>query len=149
MLDRDVESVYSEAGLDYRPRYTPVVRHVAEHGPSSIRAIADRASLTHSAASQTVAEMVRRGLATTIPGADARERIVALTPAARAMLPELELYWAATASAAASLFAEIGIDLEAGLAAAIEALGRRSFFDRITAAGATSETGDKIREPVQ
>lgn len=149
LLDRDVESVYSEAGLDYRPRYTPVVRHVAEHGPSSIRAIATQASLTHSAASQTVAEMVRRGLAITAPGDDARERIVALTPAATAMLPELERTWTATAAAAASLFAEIGTDLEADLAAAIEALARRSFFDRIAAARAAGEMEIEIREPVQ
>jgi hypothetical protein len=60
-LDGAVEEAYARAGLDYRPRYTPVVRTLVEPGPSSIRTIATRAGTTHSAASQTVSQMTRQG----------------------------------------------------------------------------------------
>ena len=65
LLDGDVQRAYDELGLDYRPRYTPVVAALLDLGPSSIQDIARAAGITHSAASQTVAQMaeVRAGLA--------------------------------------------------------------------------------------
>lgn len=131
LLDEDVEATYRAAGLDYRPRFTPVMRALDELGPSSIRSVARHASLTHSAASQTVAEMVRRGLVRSQAGEDARERIVALTDRGRALLPQLREFWSATNAAASGLGEEIGVDLAAAAAAAIAALEARPFFDRI------------------
>ena len=57
LLDGDVQRAYDELGLDYRPRYTPVVAALLDLGPSSIQDIARAAGITHSAASQTVAQM--------------------------------------------------------------------------------------------
>ena len=131
LVDGDVERVYREDGLDYRPRFTPVMRTVGDLGPSSIRVIAERASLTHSAASQTVTEMVARGLVRTTPGADRRERIVHLTAAGEELLPVLRSYWSATNTAAAGLSAEIGVDLELLLHRASLALHELPFRDRI------------------
>lgn len=131
LLDGDVERVYRDAGLDYRPRFTPVVRVVSEQGPCSIREIATRASLTHSAASQTVAEMAARDLVSTRAGADARERIVHLTPRAEALLPTLRAIWEATNAAADELGADVGVPLGAVVAEAIEALRERPFHERI------------------
>ena len=37
LLDGDVQRAYDELGLDYRPRYTPVVVALLDLGPSSIR----------------------------------------------------------------------------------------------------------------
>ena len=133
LLDGDVEAAYREAGLDYRPRFTPVMRVLAERGPSPIRTIAQDAAISHSAASQTVAEMTKKGLVATEPGADARERIVHLTDAARAMLPQLKMQWAATNAAAAELSAELGVSLPAVVGDAISALKRRPFRERIAA----------------
>ncbi|HEX9938584.1 MAG TPA: MarR family transcriptional regulator [Longimicrobium sp.] len=154
LLDGDVERVYRDAGLDYRPRFTPVVRVVGELGPCSIREIASQASLTHSAASQTVAEMAARGLVQTRAGTDARERIVHLTPRAEALLPVLRGFWAATAAAADELAAELGVDLEDVVARAVDALRRRPFHLRVTehaeraaaAAAARVEAADEEME---
>ena len=55
-------------------------------GPSSIRDLARAISVTHSAASQTVAQMSRSGLVTLATGADARQRIVHLTARAESPL---------------------------------------------------------------
>lgn len=131
LLDEDVEATYRAAGLDYRPRFTPVMRALDALGPSSIRSLARHTSLTHSAVSQTVAEMVRRGLVGSEAGEDARERIVALTGRGSALLPQLRRFWAATNAAAEGLGEEIGVDLAAAAAAAIAALEARPFFDRI------------------
>ncbi|HYC02753.1 MAG TPA: MarR family winged helix-turn-helix transcriptional regulator [Azospirillaceae bacterium] len=132
-LDADVEAAYRASGLDYRPRFTPVVRVLSEAGPSTIKAIAAHAGITHSAASQTVAEMARQGLVATEPGADARERIVRLTDAALALLPTLRRHWAATNAAADGLGAELGVPLAEIVADAIARLESRPFLERIQA----------------
>jgi DNA-binding MarR family transcriptional regulator len=135
-LDREVQQVYEADGLAYRPRYTPVMRTLGEVGPAPITAIARRAKLTHSAASQTVAQMARAGLVSTGPGEDARQRIVRLTPKGEAMLPRLRGHWAATAAALESLSADVGQPIEAMLEATLAALDRRSLRERIAEAHA-------------
>ena len=108
LLDGDVARVYADLGVpDYRPRYSPVVRALTELGPLSIRDLAGAVGVTHSAASQTAAQMARRGLLTLEAGTDARQRIARLTDRARALLPLIEAEWAATSAAAAALEAEL------------------------------------------
>ena len=133
-LDRAVEQSYVESGLDYRPRYTPVMRALIQSGPISIRGISRTAEITHSAASQTVAQMVEKGLVRLQAGSDARERIVALTPLAKAMIPKLEQHWRSTNDAARLLDAELSMPLSDLLREAIAALDRASFAQRVDAA---------------
>lgn len=134
LLDGAVEQAYTDAGLAYRPRYTPVMRVLIELGGASIRTIAERARVTHSAASQTVAQMVERGLVTLAPGSDGRERIASLTSAARAIVPALERQWAATNAAARALDDELTHPLIEIVNEAIAALERVPFSARIAAA---------------
>src|SRR5205823_6029600 len=108
LLDGDVARVYADLGVpDYRPRYSPVVRALVAHGPLSIRDLAAAVGVSHSAASQTAAQMARHGLLTLERSADARQRIARLTARARALLPLIEAEWAATDAAAAELEAEL------------------------------------------
>ena len=130
-LDGAVARSYEAAGLDYRPRYTPIVRALVRNGPLTIRSLSERSSVTHSAASQTVSQMAECGLISLQPGADARERLVTLTPAAEAMLPTLEACWTATEAAARTLDADLGQSLEAILTQLLAALERSPFLDRI------------------
>jgi len=149
LLDGAVEQAYRRAGLTYRPRYTPVVRALRALGPASIRAISLHARITHSATSQTVAQMVKDGLVQSRPGEDARERIIALTPQARRMLPALERQWAIIDTAARRLEDDLSVPLSAVVAEAIEALAREGFAERIERAAAehrpTSPTPPKPR----
>ena len=133
-LDAAVQAAYREEGLDFRPRYTPVVRHLLAHGPSTLRAIAETAGTSHSAVSQTISEMLRRGLVEMRMGRDARERVVSLSSIGSAMLPQLQHCWERTEAAARSLDREVGADLAQVLAAAIEALDREPFVTRLQAA---------------
>lgn len=131
-LDGDLQAVYGAEGLDYRPRFTPVIRLLGERGPASIQEIVRTTALSHSALSQTVSEMTRRGLIEVERGDDGRERIVRLTEQGAAMLPQLRRCWAATNAAAEELSNEAG-GLEGSVVAALAALDERSFFDRIAA----------------
>lgn len=131
LLDGDVEAAYAAAELAWRPRYTPVLRALTRSGATSIKAIASEIGVSHSAASQTVSQMVREGLVALTPGADARERIVVLTPATQAMIPALERQQSATNAAAAELDAELSAPLTEVLIEALAALDRRRFLIRI------------------
>jgi DNA-binding MarR family transcriptional regulator len=132
LLDGAVSHAYVEAGLDYRPRYTPVLRALIDQPSVTIGAIAQAAGITQPAATQTVALMAKEGLVSVTPGAlDARQKLVRLTDQGRALLPRLALCWKATAAAAASLEAELSHPLSDTLAEAIRALEDKSFGERI------------------
>jgi DNA-binding MarR family transcriptional regulator len=147
LLDGDVAQVYADLGLaDYRPRFSPVVRALVALGPSSIRDLARATGVTHSAASQTVAQMSRCGLVMLEPGQDARQRIVRLTDRARSLLPVIDAEWAATGAAAAELDAELPVPLGEMLTAIIRATARRPMRERI--ADAARALGDPALAPL-
>ncbi|GLZ43206.1 MarR family transcriptional regulator [Actinokineospora sp. NBRC 105648] len=132
LLEGDVARVYVEQGLGwYRPRFSAFLRHLAVSGPCAIRDLAVAVGVTHSAASQTVAQLRRDELVTLAAGEDARQRIVALTDRARDLLPVVNAEWTATAAAAAGLEAELPYPLTGVLAALEEALARKPFHQRI------------------
>lgn len=135
LLDGAVEASYAEAGLNYRPRFTPVMRALVAHEPLTIGDIAAQAGITQPAATQTVALMIKEGLLTSAAGElDGRQKLIRLSKAGRAMVGDLERCWQATAAAAASLDAQLTYPLSAALADAIAALEQQPFGDRIRAA---------------
>jgi DNA-binding MarR family transcriptional regulator len=146
LLDGEVAAHYPALGLGeaFRPRFTPVVRALDACGPAAIRDLARSLGVTHSAASQTVAQMARQGLVELAAGADARQRIVRLTPKAIALLPALEREWTATAAAARGFEAELPYPLSGPgglLQRALEALERQPMRDRIAAELARAPEG--------
>jgi len=134
LLDGDVEAAYVASALDWRPRYTPVLRALRRTGPASIRQLSQEIGITHSAVSQTVSQMVNAGWLALRPGQDARERIVEVTPALDEIVPALERQWAATNAAADQLDAELSAPLSRIAAEAIDALTRHPFRERIAKA---------------
>jgi DNA-binding MarR family transcriptional regulator len=133
LLDGDVEAVYREERLDCRSRFTPIIRHLEREGPSTIRQIADSSGLSHSAISQSLSEMLKKGLVASATGEDARERIISLTTQGEALLPRLHQLWSGIWAAADELSAEIDAPLADVLKRAIDAVERRPFRDRIKA----------------
>jgi DNA-binding MarR family transcriptional regulator len=131
-MDDDIATVLADLGTPgYRPRFSAIVRALVALGPVPIGDLARAIAVTHSAASQTVAQMARRGFVELRPGEDARQRVVYLTDKARALLPKIEAEWAATASAAAEMDAELPFPLAELVPAIAAALARRSFRQRI------------------
>ena len=145
LLDGAVEETYKAAQLDYRPRYTPVLRALIARGPASIRDLSEQAGLTHSAVSQTVAEMRRAGLVEVERGADKRQQMVSLTTRAKQMIPGLEEIWQVVNEAAQELDDELDYPLSQIAEEAIAALGRRPFRDRIAARSEQCESNPLLR----
>ncbi|WP_371419804.1 MarR family winged helix-turn-helix transcriptional regulator [Tardiphaga sp.] len=131
VLDGAVEESYADAGLDYRPRYTPIMRELLAQGPATIRALAKRSGVTHSATGQTVNQMAKHGLVTLTTGDDARERIVALTPHAEKLVPQLQQLWAATEAAARTLDDSLGLSLPEVIARTLKLLEEVPFSERL------------------
>jgi DNA-binding MarR family transcriptional regulator len=103
-----------------------------DEGEMTIRELAREVDVTHSAMSQTVSAMRAAGLES-IPGPDARSRIVALTPAGHELVPPLRAEWASTERAIAELESEIPYPLRQVVVDLDAALTRRSFADRVEA----------------
>ncbi|MGA8114910.1 MAG: MarR family transcriptional regulator [Actinocatenispora sp.] len=140
LLDGDVATVYAELGLsDYRPRFSPIVRVLVRDGPMAVRDIARAVGVTHSAASQTVAQMARVDLVELRPGTDARQRIVHLADRAQALMPTIQAEWTATVAAMRELDDELPMPLGDLLADILTALRTRSFRQRISDAGLADE----------
>jgi DNA-binding MarR family transcriptional regulator len=132
LLDGDVAKVYQELGLpEYRPRFSPIVRTLVAEGPLSIRELASAVGVTHSAASQTVAQLGKAGFVSLEPGADARQRIVHLTDKTRELLPTIEAEWQATIAAMSALDKELSAPLSLVLSELVTAIDRRPFRTRI------------------
>src|SRR6476469_5754476 len=91
LLDGAVQQAYADAGLDYRPRYTPVMRVLAQQESATIGQLAELAGITQPAATQTVALMKKEGLLQVAPGGeDGRQRVVRLSPRGTELLPQLQ-----------------------------------------------------------
>jgi DNA-binding MarR family transcriptional regulator len=132
LLDGAVTAAYEEAGLDYRPRYTPIMRALMASEPATIGFIAEAAGITQPAATQTVALMIKDGLVASKSGAqDGRQKMITLTAKGRELLPALQRCWQATAAASASLEAELPFSLSEVLDSTIQALAAKPFGARI------------------
>lgn len=132
LLDGAVLQAYVDAGLDYRPRYTPVMRVLAQQPSATIGQLAELAGITQPAATQTVALMKKEGILLVVAGGeDGRQRVVRLSPQGEQLLPRLQACWQATRIAADSLDAELDYPLSDCLAQAIAALEQRPFGTRI------------------
>ena len=137
LLDGEVEAAYAASGLNWRPRYTPILRVLMRDGGQSIKTIAQQIGISHSAVSQTVTQMVKDELVLLKPGADARERIVMLTAKTEAMIPRLQRQWSAVNQAAETLDQELSAPLSGVVKEAIAALTDQPFRQRIQAAAKT------------
>jgi DNA-binding MarR family transcriptional regulator len=132
-MDAGIAEVYAELGIiGVRPRFSMAVVFL-EGGPLSIRELAREVNVTHSAMSQTVTAMRKDGLIRSAPGADARNRMIELTAAGRALIEPLRTEWYATESVLAELDAEVPYPLGQLIIDLREALDRRSFTDRLRA----------------
>lgn len=142
LLDGAVSAAYESEGLDYRPRYTPLMRCLNEHDGMGIGRLAELSGISQPAATQTVALMIMDDLVSSVPGPkDKRQRVIRLTERGRALMPRLQVCWQATAMAAATLDAELPMPLTVLLDDAMQALERESFGKRIqTARSAATKT---------
>ncbi|HEX4399841.1 MAG TPA: MarR family transcriptional regulator [Galbitalea sp.] len=130
-MDASIAEVYAELGIvGVRPRFSMAIMFL-EGGPLSIRELSREVNVTHSAMSQTVSAMKKDGLIRSAPGTDARNRMIELTPAGRALIEPLRAEWYATEAVLAELDAEVPYALGQLISDLRAALDRRSFTERL------------------
>ncbi len=135
LLDGAVAEQYSRRGLNYRPRYTPVMRALMARSPLSVTEIAKTAGITQPAATQTIALMIREGLLVSeVSLEDSRQKVIKMTRYGCDLLPHLQACWETVTAAANSLDADLPFPLSQLLDLAIESLADESFGTRIQAA---------------
>lgn len=130
LVDSGAQAAYRAKGIGYRPRYTPVMRVLAE-GAQPVGQIAAQLSITQGAVSQTLKLMEDDGLVTRKSGRDARQTVVTLTARGRRLLAVLKPHWRATFRAVEMLERELGIPVRSVLAKTIAALSKFDFEERI------------------
>lgn len=141
LLDGAVEQSYRDEGLDYRPRFTPVMRALMEHDSLTINEISALAGITQPAATQTVAIMTKQGIVeVNLDQNDARKRAVRLSAKGQSLSSRLQECWQATNMAAQNLDEQLPVSLIKTLTSAIEALEQQPFINRINVAKSKLKT---------
>lgn len=131
LVDQGSEKIYAQMDLNYRARYTPVLRAI-DQGAYTITAITDIAKLTQSAISQSVALMEKDGLITKNTLSDARKSSLHLTTKGEALIQKLKVHWDIIFATIEQLEQEIGYPLLSILEKTAAALEWQSFDQRIT-----------------
>src|SRR6266568_8032600 len=107
-MDDDIGRLYTEARIDgLKPSFVMELIRLHVHGPMTITELAESVQRTHSAISQKVAAMRAAGLVETVPGPDARSKVVTITAKTTAIIDRLMAEWRATEAAVAEIEAEI------------------------------------------
>ena len=132
LVEQGAQAHYADMRLNYRARYTPVLRAL-HAGAQTVTEITARTHLTQGAISQTVALLEADGLIARHAVSDARKSGIALTATGLALVEQLEQHWVATFAAIDRLEAEMGHPLRQVLQSAAQALERQGFSERISA----------------
>lgn len=130
-LDGDVQYIYDELDLRFKPRFYPVVRLLLSEGPQNVNAIAEKVGVSQPAATQTLAEMKKLRLTRPKPGADRRLQMICLTAEGEALAESLEPIWNAVQRAASRLESELTVKLGGAVDEALAALDRQPFHQRV------------------
>lgn len=130
-LDSAVQDAYDTAGVNFRPRFFPVVRMLLANGAMGIVDLAQASGVSQPAMTQTVGEMEKSGLLVRIPSEDGRSRRVDLSEHGRAIASALQVTWSAVDKAARELDEELPISLFMAVDAALAALQDVPFKKRI------------------
>lgn len=146
LVELGAEEHYREMHLNYRPRYTPVLRAL-NAGAETVTDITTSCHLTQGAISQTVGLMEADGLISRAALDDGRKTRLQLTPLGRKLVKKLEQHWIATFAAIDALEDEIGHPLRKMLTDTANALEHQGFSARLSKAKAKAKSlsGEKRR----
>jgi DNA-binding MarR family transcriptional regulator len=132
-MDDEIAHVYADNGIDdLKPSWVLEIVRLHVRGPMTIAELARSVGRTHSALSQKVAAMRAAGWLDTAQGADARSKVVTLTPKAERVAGLLAAEWSATEAVITEIEAELPYPLTRVADDIRAALARKSFHDRIT-----------------
>jgi DNA-binding MarR family transcriptional regulator len=132
-MDNEIAQVYADNGIDdLKPSWVIEIVRLHVRGPMTIADLARSVGRTHSALSQKVAAMRAAGWLDTSQGADARSKLVMLTPKAERVAGLLAAEWRATEAVITEIESELPYPLSRVADDIRAVLARKSFRDRIT-----------------
>lgn len=130
-IDGEVGRVYAAQGVAFEQRWFGVLNQMMLQGPTTVGEIAAAMRITHVSVSQSCRSLERAGIIRSAPDpADARRRILSLSPAGEALVARMAPLWQSLKDVAAELNDEAG-NVVAALDRLDDALVRKSIFDRI------------------
>lgn len=130
LVEQGAADRYRALDIDYRPRYTPVLRAISA-GAETVTEITATSSLTQGAISQTVTLMLKDELVVRHSLEDGRKNGLKLTKRGAELLKRLEPHWETTFRAIDELEVEIGSPILSILSNLAIALETRGFADRL------------------
>jgi DNA-binding MarR family transcriptional regulator len=93
-IRRDGVVVYKDHGIDFEPKWFPVVYVLYEKGPTSVVDLAAEVGIAHPSVIQLVKELETKKLVrSTADKKDGRKRLLSLTPAAVKLVKKMEPVW--------------------------------------------------------
>src|SRR4051794_3469029 len=102
LVEQGADEHYRSLGIEYRPRFTPVMRALAA-GAETVTEVTSQTRLTQGAVSQTVKLMDGAGLVERYSLPDGRKSGLRLTAGGKDLLRLLEPHWEATFAAISAL----------------------------------------------
>jgi DNA-binding MarR family transcriptional regulator len=131
-LDRQVEALYGARGVEFQPRWFPVIIALVEHREASVGELAAMLGITHAAVSQVRGELIAAGLIRVkADPADKRRQLLALSAKGARYAQNLAPLWLAIADATDDLLREAAPNLLIALNAVEAALEGHSMAERV------------------
>lgn len=138
MVDKGSQETYRNLNIDYRPRYTPILRAMHQ-GAVTVQDITAMTHLTQGAISQSVSLMEQDGIITRQQQSDGRSFALYLTPAGEALKARLLKHWETIFVAIAQLEQDAGWPILASLEKLTGCLETQSFQQRIALASVQAQ----------
>lgn len=133
VITSDAAKVYQSYNLDVDPRWFPILYMLSKQKSASINQLASDIAHTHSSVSQTVKQMVKKGVAQTNKGEkDSRVTVVSLTGQGHNLIEKLEDQSLDVYQAVEELEREAGTSLWQALEQTEAALDEVHFLQRVT-----------------
>ena len=90
----ELNSVYQNQGIEFDTSWFPVFYLLSQNSPLSIKDISDKVGVSHSASSQLISHLKKKGyLVTKTSAEDKRKILVELTPAGSCLLNDILPIW--------------------------------------------------------
>ncbi len=130
----DINKLYKQQGIDFEAAWFPVFYLLGRHSTLSVNDLAETLSTSHSAASQLVAKLQKKGLLKALAdNADNRKKMIAFTARGRRLYTQIQPVWNALRQAMNELLAESKAtrQLAPALTALEQALAAKPVYQRM------------------
>ena len=110
------DEVYRHAGTDFQAAWFPVIFLLADQGVMGVKELAEQSRQTHSAVSQLLTRLAKKGYVEKVNNADGRRSDFQLSDAGDALVVKLQPVWGAFIEAIDEMLSHSSHDIVAAVA---------------------------------